>query len=163
MKLGLILSFLFCFVFLMLMQYKGCNGCLEKERIALLEIKHYILSQQYEDRYNDLDSWVDHRDSNCCAWERVKCSNTSSGHITELSLIDLLVFGPCHKKLNVSVFGQFEELRLLGLSNTGILCWIGNQGILLLPLLFHQFEILYLTTISHISIVIFHDKFLRTV
>ena len=127
MKLGLIISSLLYFVFLMLMQNQGCNGCLEKEKIALLEIKHYILSQQDEvDSYNnkELGSWVDDRDSNCCSWKRVKCSNFSSGHITELSLSWLLGLN----MLNFSLFRPFEELRLLDLSKNDILRWIGDEG-----------------------------------
>ena len=67
----------------MLMQNQGCNGCLDKERIGLLEIKHYILSQQPRDPPNELGSWVDDKDSNCCSWLGVKCSNFSLGHITD--------------------------------------------------------------------------------
>ena len=51
----------------MLMQNQGCKGCLEKERIGLLKIKYYILSNK-GDPYNktELASWVNDRDSNCC-------------------------------------------------------------------------------------------------
>ena len=111
----------------MLMGNQGCNGCLEKERIGLLEIKHYILSQQYEgDSFskNELGSWVDDRDSNCCVWNRVKCS---SGHITELSFQDLL-WANDSKMLNVSLFRPFEELHLLDLSYNNFQGWIGNEG-----------------------------------
>ena len=130
MKLGLILSYLFYFVLLMLMQYKGCNGCLEKERIALLEIKHYFLSQK-GDPDNKLGSWIDDRDSNCCSWNRVKCYNISSGHITELSLswlLDWTLDPNDPTMLNVSLFRPFEELRLLDLSKNDILRWIGDEG-----------------------------------
>ncbi|KEH28884.1 receptor-like protein 13 isoform X1 [Medicago truncatula] len=127
MKLGLIISFLLYFVTLMLMLTQGCNGCLEKERIGLLEIKHYILSQQDEgDSYNDkeLGSWVDDRDSNCCVWDRVECS---SGHITELFFDRLLFWTSDPKMLNVSLFCPFKELRLLDLSDNDIQGWIGNE------------------------------------
>jgi len=126
MKLGLIISFLLYFV--MLMGNQGCNGCLEKERIGLLEIKHYIVSQDEGDSLNTaskkLVSWVDDRGSNCCSWKRVKCSNISSGHITELSLQELLY----HMMLNVSLFRPFEELCTLDLSNNYFGGWIGNEG-----------------------------------
>ncbi|RHN58852.1 putative leucine-rich repeat-containing, plant-type, leucine-rich repeat domain, L [Medicago truncatula] len=138
MKLGLIISSLLYFVILMLIQNQGCNGCLEKERIGLLEIKHYILSQdegysyhsteEYSYNIKELGSWVDDRDSNCCSWKRVKCSNTSSGHITELSLYLLLFETPDSKMLNVSLFRPFEELRLLDLSYNSFQGWIGNEG-----------------------------------
>ncbi|AES86912.2 leucine-rich receptor-like kinase family protein, putative [Medicago truncatula] len=127
MKLGLINSFLLYFVTLMLMLTQGCNGCLEKERISLLEIKHYFLSQT-GDPYNKLGSWVDDRDSNCCSWNNVKCSNISSGHIIELSIRKLLFDIPFDMKLNVSLFRPFKELRLLDLSYNSFLGWIGNEG-----------------------------------
>ncbi|AES86906.1 receptor-like protein, putative [Medicago truncatula] len=139
MKLGLIISSLLYFVILMLIQNQGCNGCLEKERIGLLEIKHYILSQdegysyhsteEYSYNIKELGSWVDDRDSNCCSWKRVKCSNTSSGHITELSLYLLLFETPDSKMLNVSLFRPFEELRLLDLSYNSFQGWIGNEAL----------------------------------
>jgi len=110
----------------MLMQNQGCKGCLEKERIGLLKIKYYILSNK-GDPYNktELASWVNDRDSNCCVWNRVKCS---SGHITELSIQELLSETPDPKMLNVSLFCPFEELHLLNLSYNYIQGWIGNKG-----------------------------------
>ena len=113
----------------MLLQNQGCHGCLEKERIGLLEIKHYFLSHPDErDSYKELDSWVDDRDSNCCSWKRVKCSDISSGPITELSLNGLLYWTPHHNMFNVSLFRPFEELRLLDLSSNNIQGWTGNEG-----------------------------------
>jgi hypothetical protein len=39
----------------MLMQNEGsCKGCLENERIGLMEIKHYILSQTYGCMFQNL-------------------------------------------------------------------------------------------------------------
>ncbi|RHN58859.1 putative non-specific serine/threonine protein kinase [Medicago truncatula] len=128
MKLGLIISSLFYFMTLMLIQNEGCNGCVENERMGLLEIKKYIVSQV--EYYNkELSSWVDDRDhSNCCSWKRVKCSNFSSGHITKLSIQGLLFATPHPNMLNISLFRPFEELRLLDLSLNGFRGWIGNKG-----------------------------------
>ncbi|XP_073225959.1 receptor-like protein 14 [Cicer arietinum] len=126
MKLGIIFSSVVYFVAI-LMQNQGCKGCLEKERIGLLEIKDYILSQK-GDPYNELDSWVDDRASNCCTWNKIKCSNISSGHITDLSLKMLLDFWSSNTMLNVSLFHPFEELRLLDLSYNLFRGWIGNEG-----------------------------------
>ncbi|CAJ2655941.1 unnamed protein product [Trifolium pratense] len=128
MKLGLIISSFFYFVMIiMLMQNEdgSCNGCLESERIGLLDIKHYFLSHKGADPYNELGSWVDDRVSNCCTWDRVTCSNTSSGHITQLSL-DELLSDPMI--MNVSLFRPFEELRLLDLSWNEIIGCMGNEG-----------------------------------
>ncbi|CAJ2655952.1 unnamed protein product [Trifolium pratense] len=127
MKLGLIISSFFYFVMIiMLMQNEdgSCNGCLESERIGLLEIKHYFLS--HINLYNELGSWVDDRVSNCCTWDRVTCSNTSSGHITQLSLDELL--SDPMIMMNVSLFRPFEELRLLDLSANEIKGWMGKEG-----------------------------------
>ncbi|AES86902.1 receptor-like protein, putative [Medicago truncatula] len=132
MKLGLIISSLLYFVTLMLMQNQGCKGCLEKERIGLLEIKHYIVegysylsTKGYSYNIKELDSWVDDRDSNCCVWNRVKCF---SGQIVELSIYSLINDFPDPIMLNVSLFRPFEELRLLNLSSNHIQGWIGNEG-----------------------------------
>jgi len=59
------------------------DGCLENERIGLLQIKSYILSLGREE-WNELelDSWVE-KSSDCCVWNRVKCSNISTQqHVT---------------------------------------------------------------------------------
>ncbi|WJX49055.1 hypothetical protein P8452_35541 [Trifolium repens] len=115
----------------MLMQNEGsCKGCLENERIGLLEIKHYILSQTYGDgdHNKELSAWVDDRDSNCCTWDRVQCSNTYSGHITELYLYNLLSYGSYHM-MNVSLFRPFEELSLLDLSANNIGGWTDNEDV----------------------------------
>ncbi|KAK7390364.1 hypothetical protein VNO78_25669 [Psophocarpus tetragonolobus] len=135
MKLGsVIVSLLFYFVAI---QNEGCNGCLEKERIALLKIRDYILSigQEENNEYSELESWVDDRSSNCCTWNRVKCSNNnnniSNGHITHLSLGNLLFTGEfgcdlytlelveTHSMINGSLFHPFEELINLNLSCNG--------------------------------------------
>ncbi|CAJ2655949.1 unnamed protein product [Trifolium pratense] len=107
----------------------SCNGCLESERIGLLEIKHYFLSHEGADLYNELGSWVDDRDSNCCSWNRLKCSNTSSGHITELSFDSILYYSSDPMiMMNVSQFRPFEQLRLLNLTLNKIKGWMGKEG-----------------------------------
>jgi len=129
MKLGLIFSSFFYFVFLILMQNQGCSGCFEKERVGLLDIKHYILSQQDNGDYSDdFGSWVDDRGSNCCSWDSVKCSNISLGHITRLYLEGFLDQTLESKMLNVSLFHPFEELLFLDLSSNNFQGLIGNGG-----------------------------------
>jgi hypothetical protein len=138
MKLGLIINLLFYFVAI-LMQNQGCSSCLENERIGLLEIKHYFVSQKGADLDIELDSWVDDRDSNCCTWDRVQCSNTYSGHITELYLYNLLSYGSYHM-MNVSLFRPFEELSLLDLSANNIGGWTDNEGISLISIYSYKFK-----------------------
>jgi hypothetical protein len=150
MKLGLIMNLLFYFVAI-LMQNQGCSSCLENERIGLLEIKHYIVSKKGGDHYKELSSWVDDRDNNCCTWNRVKCSNISYGHITDLSLRLLLDFWSSNMVLNVSLFCPFDELRLLDLSNIGFRGWIDNEGTIFV-LIYSIFEnILYSYLVLTIS------------
>ncbi|XP_058732658.1 receptor-like protein 15 [Vicia villosa] len=136
MKLGL-----FYLVSLMLIHNQlTCYGCLENERIGLLDIKYFILStggehflSQRGDPSDLIFSWVDNKSSNCCYWERVKCSNISSGHITELNLGELEIPYFSHltgmgSMLNVSVFRPFEELRLLNLSSNSLVGFNESRG-----------------------------------
>ncbi|KAG2675469.1 hypothetical protein I3760_12G005400 [Carya illinoinensis] len=110
-------------------------GCLEEERIGLLHLKSFlIISIRPLKAYNSnylLPSWVDHENSDCCGWERVTC-NSTTGHVEELSLNNLLAYDPTYdddvhfyfKKvkyverwlLNVSLLEPFKELRSLDLS-----------------------------------------------
>jgi hypothetical protein len=117
-------------IIIMLMQNEGsCKGRLESERIGLLEIKHYIVSKKGGDHFKELSSWVYDRDSNCCTWNRVKCSNASYGHITELSL-DYLLYDSSDpmRMMNISLFSPFEELCFLDLSFNKFKGWTDNEG-----------------------------------
>ncbi|KAI8570586.1 hypothetical protein RHMOL_Rhmol01G0046700 [Rhododendron molle] len=51
----------------------GCNGCWEKERIALLQLKDSINFPNG----NSLPSWEDDDHSDCCKWEAVECNSTT--------------------------------------------------------------------------------------
>lgn len=131
MKLGVaVVSYFFYFV-AFLIQNQVSHGCLENERIGLLEIKDYILSLG-RNEYNELElgSWVEDRISNCCAWNRIKCSNISSGHVTHLSLDNLNSRG--EHLINGSLFSPFEELLNLNLSSNGYQGWI-SKGYFLVP------------------------------
>ncbi|XP_058723636.1 receptor-like protein 14 [Vicia villosa] len=134
MKLGFMISCLFYLVSLMWIQNEvSCKGCLENERIGLLDIKHFMVSHKddYSTSYIDdeLVSWVDDRNSNCCAWNRVTCSNISTGHITELNLgWSQIQFSEFPVMLNVSLLHPFEEIRLLDLSRNGFGGFIGKEG-----------------------------------
>ena len=138
MRLFFVLSAILYFVAL---RMQACNGCLEKERIGLLEIKAYFVALGGSAE-SELRSWVEDRASNCCAWERVKCSNISSGHVTDLSLSSLTNVslrgwdkdGPIYGNwmLNVSLFRPFEELLSVDLFDNNFQSWINNEGILFL-------------------------------
>jgi len=103
-----------------------CDGCLENERIGLLQIKSYILSLGRDERNElELGSWIENRSSDCCAWNRVKCSNISSQqHVTHLFLAGLNSRGS--HLINGSLFSSFQELLSLDLSSNEYQGWIGK-------------------------------------
>ncbi|KAL5799304.1 hypothetical protein ACOSQ4_032188 [Xanthoceras sorbifolium] len=113
-------------VITLVLQIYGCKGCLEKERIALLEIKALIinaLTVVVDDP--TLESWIDDRVSDCCDWYRVEC-NTTTGRVINLSLYGLLYHST--PILNFSMFQPFEELQSLNLSRNYFKGWVDSRG-----------------------------------
>ena len=113
----------------LLMVWQTEGNCIEEERKALLEIKASYI-KTYDSKIDHfLPTWVDYDTStpgdgggNCCDWERVSC-NTSTGHVTDLSLyklrgLDISYMDGGNKSwpLNFSLFLHFKELRSLNLS-----------------------------------------------
>ncbi|KAH9715325.1 hypothetical protein KPL71_021009 [Citrus sinensis] len=105
-------------------QMHGYDGCLEEERIGLLEIKRFFISMnggEYADEI--LTSWVDDAISDCCDWERLKC-NVTTGRVMELSLNYLKHYKSSNSNsssdgaiiLDLSLFPPFQELQSLDLS-----------------------------------------------
>lgn len=101
------------------------GGCIEEERRALLDIKSSFINSYDSNPEHLLPTWIDYGNgSECCDWERVKC-NTTTGHVTELSLFYLNGFSYEDGRymdekvwpLNVSLFLHFEELTSLDLSS----------------------------------------------
>ncbi|KAJ1396184.1 Leucine-rich repeat [Sesbania bispinosa] len=108
---------------------QGCNGCIEKERMGLLEMKAYLVAHIGDTASSLLDSWVDDTTSNCCSWNRIKCTNITTGHVSELSLNYLNYYAQIpNLMLNVSLFRPFEELHSLDLSVNIYEGWIPNEG-----------------------------------
>ena len=104
--------------------YGRCDGCLQEERIGLLEIKSSIDPDGFSLRY-----WVDSKEdiSDCCEWGRIKCDNTTR------PVIELTLWGVGGKNfrgwvLNASLFLPFKELQSLDLSWNGIGGCYENQG-----------------------------------
>ncbi|KAL5769753.1 hypothetical protein ACOSP7_013907 [Xanthoceras sorbifolium] len=114
-------------VITLVLQMYGCKGCLEKERIALLEIKALIINAStvmVDDHNRILESWVDDRVSDCCDWYRVEC-NTTTGRVINLSLYGLLYHST--PILNFSMFQPFEELQSLNLSRNYFEGWVDSR------------------------------------
>ncbi|KAL5799241.1 hypothetical protein ACOSQ4_032125 [Xanthoceras sorbifolium] len=108
----------------------GCKGCLEKERIALLEIKALIINAStvmVDDHNRILESWVDDRVSDCCDWYRVEC-NTTTGRVINLSIYGLLYHST--PILNFSMFQPFEEFQSLNLSWNFLKGYVNSRGML---------------------------------
>ena len=129
---------------LLLVQICGCKGCIEEEKMGLLEFKAFL---QLNDEHADflLPSWIDNNTSECCNWERVICKPTT-GRVKKLFLNDIrqqqnfLEDSWYYYKnakfwlLNVSLFLPFEELHHLNLSANSFDGFIENEG--MLPLTF---------------------------
>ena len=106
----------------MILQFhmKGCVGCVETERMGLLQLKSYLNSIRSPEEETILDAWSDDDPkSDRCNWEKVKCSNATVGYIVELSLSQLLP-RPWHLDrslaLNLSLLHSFPQLKTLDCS-----------------------------------------------
>ncbi|KAG5244661.1 receptor protein [Salix suchowensis] len=98
-----------------------CYGCLEEEKIGLLEIK----SSFDPNGVTSLRIWVD--TSNCCEWWGVECDNTTR-RVIQLTLPYVRDYSLGDLVLNASLFLPFKELRGLDLSNNAIGGCHENQG-----------------------------------
>uniref|UniRef100_A0A0D3DYL5 Leucine-rich repeat-containing N-terminal plant-type domain-containing protein n=1 Tax=Brassica oleracea var. oleracea TaxID=109376 RepID=A0A0D3DYL5_BRAOL len=111
---------LFMIVTLMLqLQMKGCVGCLETERTGLLQLKSYLKNGFEVEEESMMKSWShDDPSSDCCHWERVKCSDATGGHVVHLSLKDLILasYALENQSLNLSLLHSFPRLQSLDLS-----------------------------------------------
>ncbi|RVW75201.1 hypothetical protein CK203_061758 [Vitis vinifera] len=123
---------------LLLVQICGCKGCIEEEKMGLLEFKAFLkLNDEHADFL--LPSWIDNNISECCNWERVIC-NPTPGRVKKLSLNDIRQqqnmlevnwYNYENVKfwlLNVSLFLPFEELHHLNLSANSFDGFIENEG-----------------------------------
>ena len=116
---------------LLFVQIHEHRGCIEEERMGLIELKAFLKSNiNYTNRLL-LPSWVNETKSGCCGWEGVTC-NTTTGHVIELSLYNLGGSPDQYYdetwSLNACLFQPFKELRSLNLSVNQIGGWRGNEG-----------------------------------
>lgn len=116
---------LFIMLAILMFRRSTQGGCIDVERRALLDIKFSLINLYDSKREDILSTWIEYGSgSDCCDWERVKC-NTTTGHVTELSLCNVNEISNQHVSygfrgywpLNVSLFLHFEELTSLNLSN----------------------------------------------
>ncbi|CAL5374311.1 unnamed protein product [Camellia sinensis] len=117
-------------LWVMLALVSECYGCLEKERIALLQIKASIHNPNRNTVETWEEAWKGEATTDCCGWEGVKC-NTKTGRVIQLSLIvEHIIYWRLEDRcLNVSMFLPFEELESLDLSNNGLQgCLENNEG-----------------------------------
>uniref|UniRef100_A0A6N2KVK0 Uncharacterized protein n=1 Tax=Salix viminalis TaxID=40686 RepID=A0A6N2KVK0_SALVM len=98
-------------------------GCLEEERIALLQLKD---SLNYPNG-TSLPSWIK-GNAHCCDWERVECSS-SKGRVTGLALWSVRNGELGDWYLNASLFLPFQELTTLDLMDNQIAGWVENKGV----------------------------------
>ena len=98
-----------------------CYGCLEEERIGLLEIQSLI-----DPNHLSLGDWVD-TNSNCCEWDGIECDNTTR-RVIQLSLREARDFSLGNWVLNASLFLPFKELQSLDLESNGVVGCMENEG-----------------------------------
>ena len=137
MKLGVSQSYLsmewplvkfLVWALLLFVQIHEHNACIEDERMCLLELKTFL---KFKTNHTKplLPTWVNDTKSDCCSWERVKCS-TSTGHVIKLMLASINQEQNYEDTwyINMSLFQPFKELRNLDLSDNRIASWLGNEG-----------------------------------
>ncbi|KAI5560272.1 hypothetical protein BDE02_16G036600 [Populus trichocarpa] len=98
-----------------------CYGCLEEERVGLLEIQSLI----DPNHVSWTDHWVD--SSNCCDWDGIECDNTTR-RVIQLSLRGSRDESLGDWVLNASLFLPFKELQSLDLREAGLVGCLENEG-----------------------------------
>ncbi|GKV44499.1 hypothetical protein SLEP1_g51675 [Rubroshorea leprosula] len=98
-----------------------CCGCLEEERIAVLNLKHSIPPPTD----HVLASWGGHGD--CCKWVGIEC-NITTKRVIHLSLNFTDGWNVKSWYLNSSLFSALEELKSLFLRDNSIFGFMKNEG-----------------------------------
>jgi len=126
---------LYLWIVVVLILVKELEGCLEKEKLGLLNLKAFLISNSTS-TYN-ITSWDDKSDVDCCSWERVKCNHTT-GHVMDL-LLGGVTF-PTNTTdvwlLNFSYFLPFNHLAHLDLSANYFDGWVEIEGNFILDFYF---------------------------
>ncbi|KAL9339616.1 hypothetical protein Peur_068631 [Populus x canadensis] len=104
------------------------QGCLEEERIALLQIKTSF-GDHPNLKSSPVLSWG--KDALCCSWEGVTCSNsTTTRRVIEINLLNPGIWTSSMGDwyLNASIFLPFQELKVLDLTGNSIAGCVANEG-----------------------------------
>ncbi|KAF5938362.1 hypothetical protein HYC85_022621 [Camellia sinensis] len=106
-----------------------CYGCLEHERVALLQLKASSINDQNPYFLPTwVEAWEGETTADCCKWERVKC-NATTGRVIQLLLNSAENYLKLRDwYLNASMFLPFEELDSLDLSCNQLAGWLENEG-----------------------------------
>ena len=103
------------------------QGCLEEERIALLQIKTSFGGNAIP-KSSPLLSWG--KDALCCSWEGVTCSNSTTRRVVEIHLYSARYwYSMGDLYLNASIFLPFQELNVLDLGANDIAGCVANEGL----------------------------------
>ncbi|KAH9659766.1 Receptor-like protein 13 [Citrus sinensis] len=99
------------------------EGCLDQERSALLQLKHFFNDDQC------LQNWVDDENySDCCQWEGVECNDTT-GRVIELDLAVTRKWESAEWYMNASLFTPFQQLESLDIMGNNIASCVKNEGL----------------------------------
>jgi len=105
-----------------LIQGWRCHGCLEEERVALLQIKDAFSYPNGSFPH----SWG--RDANCCEWKQVQCNSTTL-RVVKIDLSFSRGWELGDWLLNASLFLPFPELNALNLYGNRIAGCLENEGL----------------------------------
>ncbi|KAI5593845.1 hypothetical protein BDE02_03G038000 [Populus trichocarpa] len=119
--MGVFLQMLTVLLVIMMVSLQGWLplGCLDEERIALLQLKDAL---NYPNG-TSLPSWIK-ADAHCCSWERIECS---TGRVTELHLEETRNEELGDWYLNASLLLPFQELKALNLGGNRLAGWVEKK------------------------------------
>ncbi|MQM05579.1 hypothetical protein Taro_038389 [Colocasia esculenta] len=107
----------------------GClaaQGCLEKERTALLQLRDSF----YHPRPANLSEWPTWVGEDCCQWAGASCQDEAPRRVVFVSIAFARKPELGGMVVNGSLFAALEELQELRLSNNQISRWIEPKGML---------------------------------